>query len=703
MRFFAIVVGTVLLWIAGASAAQASADGGCRLEWKLAHSKRSVCSNMAILQPGNDTRTNLLLLMRDAGQLQPNKKQGDALFGWSELGAALLPDSNDQNGDDFSYPSRCQTNDSGREAFVNAVRASRKIKNREGDLLVAARRALQPDCEDGTDGFDLTGNLSGITSKEGRQFASYLTSALAFYDGNFDAATIGFSGIVKARPGSEWLQQAALYMIARSEMNRSQKDSFGRYGWFEMKSVDQGAVANAERGFQLYLKQYPDGQFAKSAKGLMRRVYWLGGNVVMLSSEYADALDNPDDLDLRLDLLVEEIDNKLLPNLVRENSTTDPMLSAMVLLYRMREPGYDYFAGSELPALTTRDLELVKNRFAGEPKLFEYLQAAHAFYVEKDPAKVIQLIPDDARQSSYKYLEFSRQALRGMALEAIGDRNARGFWQQLIAGARDYGQRRAVELALATNFERKNELAPIFANESAITDQTMRDILLLRKASPELLKVQSLDSKVSRHERDIALYTLLYKSLTRGRYASFLRDIELIPADAEEYGPYYGFQYEYDYGYSEDPPKVPVGMFKRAIEYDDFDCPQVKQIVSALNRNASNPSARICLADYLRLAGFDDYWLDKVSPEDQLGGTVSQFPGKPYSRLETYKKLISDRSTPANIRAYALYRAVWCYGPSGNNSCGGKEVPTSQRASWFRDLKRNHANSRWAKELKYYW
>ena len=199
--------------------------------------------------------------------------------------------------------------------------------------------------------------------------------------------------------------------------------------------------------------------------------------------------------------------------------------------------------------------------------------------------------------------------------------------------------------------------------------------------------------------------TLLYKALTRGRYADFLEAVELARPDTPSLGPYYGFQYEYDYGYEygEENGKIPVGMFGQQVEYDRFACPQLKATVTKLVQNRRDHSARICLAEFLRLSGFDDYWLDDPASADQLGGAKSQFPGEPYSRLETYKQLIAERSTPANIRAYALYRAVWCYGPSGNNSCGGTEVPASQRASWFRRLKRSYPNSRWAKQLKYYW
>ena len=45
--------------------AQASGDFGCTPAWTLSHPDFTGCDNMAMLQPGNDTRANLLLLMLD--------------------------------------------------------------------------------------------------------------------------------------------------------------------------------------------------------------------------------------------------------------------------------------------------------------------------------------------------------------------------------------------------------------------------------------------------------------------------------------------------------------------------------------------------------------------------------------------------------------------------------------------------------------
>ena len=105
----------------------------------------------------------------------------------------------------------------------------------------------------------------------------------------------------------------------------------------------------------------------------------------------------------------------------------------------------------------------------------------------------------------------------------------------------------------------------------------------------------------------------------------------------------------------------------------------------------------------MRVNGFDDFALDSQPAKDELGGTVSLFPGPAFSRLELYKAIIADAAAPAPDKAYALYRAVNCYAPSGNNTCGGVEVPTAQRKAWFLRLNKDYPTSHWAQDQRYYW
>ena len=45
--------------------AYASADSTCYPAWKVKHTDLSGCSSTALLSPGNDTRVNLLMLLKD--------------------------------------------------------------------------------------------------------------------------------------------------------------------------------------------------------------------------------------------------------------------------------------------------------------------------------------------------------------------------------------------------------------------------------------------------------------------------------------------------------------------------------------------------------------------------------------------------------------------------------------------------------------
>jgi hypothetical protein len=116
-------------------------------------------------------------------------------------------------------------------------------------------------------------------------------------------------------------------------------------------------------------------------------------------------------------------------------------------------------------------------------------------------------------------------------------------------------------------------------------------------------------------------------------------------------------------------------------------------IAARLAKNPRDPLALISLADFT-----DEFVYDTI-----LSAKTSQFPGNEFSNYEAYKIIIADKSAPPEIKAYALYRAIYCYARSGYNHCGGTDEPLSVRTEWFRLLKSRYKDSVWAKKLKYYW
>ena len=691
-----------LACLAWHTAAKASGDFGCTPSWKLAHGNLTGCDNMAMLSPGNDTRVNLLLLIADTpGNISalpdPKRPALDALFEWGTLASHLSPPPDKAPPDDSSYAdgegSRCLSNVSGTADLEAELTAATKLPESERTILLAARRGLKPDCaHDGKADPSATKAAAQMKSATGKAFAGYLLGAAAFYAGDYDSAAGQFSALRNSNQA--WLKETARYMLARIEVNRLQVGAFDEYGALSPTAKrDPKISAGAEAALQDYLKAYPHGRYFLSARGLLRRVYWLSGDRRKLAATYAALLaQSPASRGLADDMLAQEIDSKLLPKMTADD-TTNTILLAVLDLFAMRTPDGDADKDCCGAPLSPSQLEAQHHAFASDLALFDYLLAVHTFYVARQPREVLHLLPDHAEQASFAYLDYSRQILRGMALEATADRNTRAFWLQTIPGARRPFQRPAIELALALHDERTHALDKIFAPQSAVQTAAFREILLTNVADAKLLRQQASDTSAPAHERAVALFTLLYKDATRGPYADFSRDVALVPAGASS-DPAYGLLGDND---------PPLGIFTQTKTLGDYGCPALKDSEARLARNPRDGKAILCLADFMRANGFDDFSLDTQPPKDQLGGTPSLFPGSAYSRLEAYRGIITDPKATAPDKAYALYRAINCYAPSKVNACGGPGVTVAQRKAWFQKLKTAYPQSNWAQTLEYYW
>lgn len=700
MKRFVALAGIALGALVPAVPAGASGDYGCDPAWKLPSASYGGCGNRAALAPGNDTRVNLFLLLREAqgapagtmaqAPAADDRAVGQTFFSWSELRRAWFaaPDP-DQEPADYTG-SRCVSLAAGGQAFAEALRANRSVPAAEAARLGAARALLAARCA-GTVA-SAPAWPAGVTSPAGREFLAYLQSADAFYAEDWADARKGFAGLFAAR--DPWVAQTAAYMLARVELNAAQAAAFDEYGYFAgPEKVDAGALGRARAGFDAYLQRFGQGRYAASARGLARRALWLGGDTAGLARAYEALLGTvPASQPASADL-VEEVDNKLLtaPGASLAPAMVDgPLLLATLDLLRMRDA-----EEGEAPPITAAELAAQQPRFAGRAELYAYVLAAHAFYVEKDMARVLQLTPDNARQPAYGAVAFSRQVLRGMALAARRDRNEAGFWRELLGGASALYQRPLVELALAMSLERSGRLDEVFAAGSPVVDTTIREILLQSVAGPDLLRAQARAPQRPRHERGLALFTLLSRQLERGDYAGWLADSVLIPADATNESGLWNLLRQDD---------IPLRMFRAGTWSDGYPCPALARTVATLATAPRDVKARLCLGDFWRLNGFDGFDAPEARPApDALGGTPSRFPGKDMPRAAIYADVIADPRAAAADKAYALYRAVQCYAPSKINTCGGADVPESQRRAWFQRLKRDFPQSPWAQKLRYYW
>jgi hypothetical protein len=688
--------------------AGASSDSTCYPEWKVKQTDYRGCSGMALLSPGNDTRINLLMLLYDrhgnvgvsnANSYDMMDRRGDAQpFDYGIFAATLGQKPAEDDDGTGSYVDRCSSNGKGQLDFEAALAAAKGIPSGEAAQLATARKALQPECNEGSDMRAVVATaLEGVSSANGKAFADYLRGAAAFYDGDFATARGLFVGLGKA--SAAWPKEAAAYMLGRVELNLAMENAFDEYGYPAESPNNKSALDAAERAFKAYIAAYPKGSYTVSAQGLLRKVYWLGNSNGWLLAEYIAAFKraNLDGSNVSLADLVQELDVKLGEWLTPER-VSDPQILAMLVLKGMRHSDDPELQGDDKP-ISRAAIEGLRPRFAGQEALYNYLLAAHALYVAKDADAALRALP--ANPTGDGYLAYSQRALRALALDAKGDPGARAALAAVFAEAKQPFQRGTMELALAMHDERGKSLERVFAADSPIKDPEIRETLLRYNAGPKLLRAQAASKTVPKQEREVALYTLLYKNITRGAYKDFLADVALIPAGTRP-------KPEDDYTA---PVYTNVAIFKWAGQKDGFACPSLTTLATALSGAPKDAPSLLCLGEFARQNGFDSgsRWpdlpasLDTLPPKDQLGGTASLFPGKPFSRLEIYKGIIADPAAAPTSKAYALYRAVYCYGPSGYNSCGGTEVPIATRRAWFNQLKKNYPSSPWAAKLKYYW
>ena len=696
-----VLVALAVTFVSLSVPAQASADSGCYPAWKPV-SFASGCANHAALAPSNDTRANLLLLtLRPGTPAHPYPKfewedraLGHTFFTWAQLIQVYGPAPNTAGSG-----SRCDSLKAGAGEFHAALLANRQVSASERDALDKARSGLAEGCNGNARALQLAWP-SGIGSGAAKAFLGYLQAADAFYAGDWAVARQGFATLPKAR--DPWVAEAAAYMAICVELNAAQIDAFDEYGTFAGPvKVDQPAVSRAKAAISIYLKRYPKGRYAASAQGLERRVAWLGGDLASLSRAYDRLLGTvPSGSDQAI-ALVQEVDNKLLFAKDAGAAMQSPVLLAAYDLMRMRASD-----GGDVQPLTAADLAAQQPRFATRPDLYAYLLAAQAFYVERDAARTLALTATRAKGTGPAPLGFSAAVLRGLAMADRRDPGETAFWQATLDTAQAPYQRPLVELALAIGFERAGKIDAVFAPRSPITDPTIREILLRNVAAPALLRRVTGDPTLDRHQRDVALFTLLDGDLNRGHFADFGRDRTLIPADA-------GIE-----GFMGAVPltdTIPVGLFASGTWGDVYPCPALAATAAKLATNPLDPSARLCLGDFWRINGFDRLGSANYSePASKdvlvrsdwgpaLGSSPSQFPGALMTRASLYPPIIADALSLAPERAYALFRSVMCYAPSGINDCGGADVPKAQRKAWYETLKANYPNSRWARDLRYYW
>ena len=367
----------------------ASGDFGCSPSMKVFISGFSGCDSLGFLAPSNDTRINLIYLMADVHKQKlilaprnavPNPRPSDtSLFddGWSNFVDSFTPQrqtsSDDATQTTTGEGSICVSDVKGKEQFLAAVAADNSISEDTKAKLKNIREAIQ--CQPpATDTASLNQQVEEPAAKD---FLAYLIAIDRFY---FTDHTDASAFAALANANQPWVKEAAHYMQARVLLLAAQANAFDEYGTVQKDKVNQVAVNNALDALNAYLKDYPTGAYAASATGLLRRAYWLDGDTTKQAEAYAKQVAGGEVNETSF-ALANELDLKL-PTDAYTNSNSSPMLLAVQDLRLMREQKDN--EGKPAPGMKSDVLEAQHSRFASDPELFEYLLAAHAWFVDKD-------------------------------------------------------------------------------------------------------------------------------------------------------------------------------------------------------------------------------------------------------------------------------------------------------------------------------
>jgi hypothetical protein len=571
--------------------------------------------------------------------------------------------------------------------FVRAVADEAGLAEAERATLAGERLRMAGLCLDMPD----PPQPLAVTSPAAQAFAAYLGAARHFYRDQLEAAESDFAALGSSPVA--WVSEAARYMIGRVHLNQAQFHAFKDYGLLDPTAVDQPKLTLAKTDFRGYVDAYPAGRYAASARGFFRRIDWLGRDADAFTQDLAAALaayDGHPPAAERVFELLDEVDGKYLSegglSPEREVAWRVPELAATTVLTRMRDSktGSGDSLYRPVAAATVAQHKAALSA-AASPLLVDFLELAQAYWIDRDPAKVVQATAGRTPSAAMGNVEFSLLVLRGISLESTGRaQDANALWRGLLATSDDALRAALPQLALALNDERTGKLAEVFAPGSPVREPALHRPLLKHAAPPDLLRAVIGRAEASAEDKSTALFTLLYKELAHGDVRGFGDSFAQFPP--QQFQDIDGLRLFLWHGQSA----------------PNYACPALIESVHHLAAAPDDPKALNCIGEFFYR--FEDQLSPgSKPPADELGGTPDGFPGKARSRLDLYLAVIANPKARGDAEAYALYRAVNCFASSGNNHCGDQDIPKDQRKRWFDRLKQTYNDNAWGRAQKYWW
>ncbi|MGK9173989.1 hypothetical protein KXR87_12265 [Yokenella regensburgei] len=535
--------------------------------------------------------------------------------------------------------------------------------------------------------------LNASEDSAAAHFRDYLLAANDFYSGEYAEANAAFTRLKAVQ--QPWLAETAAYMLMRTALNQSTVNANGEYGDFDVKKIDKTAAGEARSFASAYLEHWPDGDYAASTRGLLRRINWYLEEWDTLAALYETALLQAEDGDALVALVAENDSKMQSKDLTQYDSyfasaPDAPLITFTQALRLMRATT----CSDRAPCVDDAYLQHIKPIFEKHNSLglWRYLTLKRDYQQEKYAGIVAAIKPAETLPEN-NILLFSEQVLYGEALMAQKQwPQARAHWLHLLKLSKDVEQQQYLQAKVAATEALSGNVDAIFAADSEVKNLRYRALVLKTLATPERLREQVVNGP-NNEERTIALHTLLIKGLLHGEYKRWLDDKKLNSHITQPV---------IDKAFA-DVDLTVFGWNGEQAERD-YHCASLEKTVGVLAQNPQDPHALNCLGEFFRAtqARVDD--MSDSHGNDMLDSAVDKAreSGEP-DRQGFYMQIIANSKAEPEDKSFALYRAVMCYAPSGYNDCGGKEVDKAQRKAWFTQLKQRYPGSPWAQQLKYYW
>ncbi|MBZ2189046.1 hypothetical protein K8B33_08055 [Alcanivorax sp. JB21] len=548
--------------------------------------------------------------------------------------------------------------------YLEALQAA-DMPEEDRTALAHARLNMAGLCTNRLDGIsppDVSENANAMA------FSKYLRGAVYFYREQHADAADTFAGVKEV--SAPWVAEAATYMQARASLNLAQQSAMEQW-YFQRENADREELDRTRALFDAYLAAFPDGQYAASANGLFRRIYWLQDDQVAAGEAYAEALFSaaPEDL---LEL-VSEVDLRYLT----DQDALAPMPLPVFMMVRQMQ-GLRSWPTPEEP-FSAENLQASYAGFSDAQALSDLVVLAWHLFSEEAYDTVIAQTDDDDFEA-LDLVGFSRAMYRGIALHRESRwAQAEQHWRALAQAVREEPLwATTAELGLAIALEGGGRLNVMFAPDSPVQELSYRLPAIYFTASAEVLEqvIAHSDNVV---ERRVARARLLREHLSRGQYQAYLA-ARAIPENPED-----GAHWRYS----------------REMTDDDYPCPDTLALAEQLSATPQAPRLLNCLANVIDPRRVDSPFTHRPRGHSP-GAFPNQFEGSPRSAMSVYMAVIEREDAAPDDKAYALYRAINCY-LRGSNRCGSEQVEQATRARWFSRLKNRHADTVWAERQKYYW